>query len=124
MRAKTLHHVLSDELDAAYASGNQRRINLIEGRLKDLNAKIPEAEKTLKDFYDIVQNQRQELQYLKEETAIYKSTGMLSNSLSVTSDYERRADNIKQLTNTLKEQAKRAQSLLEVGKFEETYTTR
>lgn len=124
VRAKTLQHVLSDELDQAYASNNQRRITLIEHRLKDINAKVPEAEKALKDFYDIFQTQRAELQHIKEEISIYKSAGMLNDTLSVTSDYERRAESIKQLTSTLKERAKRAQSLLEVGKFEETYTTR
>lgn len=124
VRAKTIHHVLSDELDQAYATNNHRRITLIEGRLKDLNQKIPEAENNLREFYDIFQNQRMELQHLKEEIAIYKSAGSLSDTFSVTSDYERRADTIKQLTVTLKERAKRAQALLEVGKFEETYTTR
>ena len=121
---KTMRHVLNDRLDEAYASSNTRLANTIERSLKDLNEKIPEAEKTLKDFFDIYQNQRTELQHLKEEIAIFKSVGMLSDTLSVTSEYEQRADSIKQLTDSLKRKAKRAQSLLEVNKFEESYTTR
>jgi hypothetical protein len=124
VRLKTTQHMLNDRLDEAYASNNQKLINVIEPTLRDINAKVPEAEKTLKEFFDIYQNQRVELQHLKEEIAIYKSAGSLSDTLSVTSDYEQRAESIKQLTDSLKKKAKRAQALLEVGKFEETYTTR
>lgn len=121
VRLKTMQHTFSEQLDEAYAAADQRRIELIELRLKDLNTKIPEAENNLREFYDIFQQQRKELQYLKEEVAVYQAAGSLSEDLGVTSGYEHRADTIKQLTTSLKERAKRAQSLLEVGRFEEKH---
>jgi hypothetical protein len=45
---------------------------------------------------------------------------MLSESLALTSAHERRAETIQDLTQQVREKAKRAQSLMEVQQWEET----
>lgn len=119
VRLKTMKAVLNQELDDAYAKADDRRINMYTEQLVRLNEKIPMAENTLKDFYEIFERQKQEIKWLKDETATYRAMGMLSDDLNVVSEHERRADNIKTLTANLKKKANRAKSLLEVNDFEE-----
>jgi hypothetical protein len=120
----TLRTAYNDQIEEAKTNNNVRKIQLYEGQLKHVNDKIPAAEKALKDFYQVYQTQKAELLAIKDEIAAYKATGMLAESLSVTSDYDKRASTIKDLTNSLKMQAKRAQSILEVNSFEDTFTVR
>lgn len=121
VRLKTLQKMFLEQVDFAYASNDQRRIGIYESQLMALNTKIPESEKALIEFYEIYQNQKRELFLLKDEISTYKAMGSLSDSLSVTSSYEKRAAHIKDLTNRLNEKAKRAKSLLEVNDLEETF---
>lgn len=122
VKLKTLQKQFQEESEAAYASGDPRRIKLFDDRLKDFNSKIPEAEKTLQEFFEIYQHQKDEIKLLKDEVSTFRASGMLTDNLSITSEYEKRADTIKTLMNELKEKSNRAKSLLEVGQFEETYT--
>lgn len=122
VRLKTIKAVMNEELDNAYAKDNDdRRINMYTEQLVRLNAKIPMAENTLREFYEIFEQQKQEIKNIKEETATYKAMGMLSDDLSVVSEHERRADTIKMLTANLKEKAKRAKAILETNDFEEGF---
>lgn len=122
IRLKTLKYIFSEKLDESYASNDPRRIALYEIQIKSLNEKIPLAEKSLKEFFDIYQSQKMELKLMKDELVSYKAVGHLSDSLDVTSEYEKRATYIKELENSMKEKVNRAKSLLDVKNFEETYT--
>jgi len=121
VKLKTLHAVLSDQLEYAYTGDDKRKILLYESKLKNLSEKIPVAENTLKEFYNIVQRERNEIKYLKDELSVHQALGSLSDSLSLTSEAEKRASNIKQLTLALKEKAKRAESILNVNEFESNF---
>lgn len=119
VRLKTMKSVMSEELDNAYAKSDDRRISMYTDQLVRLNEKIPLAENTLKEFFEIFEQQKREIKMIKDDTATYKAMGMLSDDLNVVSQHERRADNIKTLTANLKEKAKRAKAILEVNDFEE-----
>lgn len=119
VRLKTMKAIMEEELDNAYAKNDDRRNKMYTDQLVRLNEKIPLAENTLKEFYDIFEQQKREIKWIKDETATYRAMGMLSDDLNVVSEHERRADNIKHLTANLREKAKRAKSILEVNDFEE-----
>ena len=80
-----------------------------------------QAEKDLREFYNIFQTQQAEIALLKEDIAVHQAASMVTNNTDVTSAYQKRADTIKQLTGKLREHAKRAQAVLEVNKFEESF---
>lgn len=121
IKMKTLERTFKDQLEQAYASNDPRRIQIYESRLKDFNNSIPQAEKDLREFYNIFQTQQAEIALLKEDIAVHQAASMVTNNTDVTSAYQKRADTIKQLTGKLKEHAKRAQAVLEVNKFEESF---
>jgi hypothetical protein len=121
---KTLQKQYQEEVDNAYATADPRRRKLYEGHLKDLNAKAGEAERGLQEFFAIYQHQREEIRLVKDEIASFRTAGALSDTLGVTSTFEKRAEDIRGLMAQLKEKANRARSLLEVNVFEETYTKR
>lgn len=121
VRLKTIKAVMEEELDGAYAKDDGRRNRLYSDQVARLNNKIPQAEATLKEFYEIFEHQKREIKMIKEETATYKAMGMLSDDLNVVSAHERRAETIKMLTANLKEKAKRARTILEVNDFEESF---
>lgn len=122
VRLKTLQKQFNEELEIAYSSIDQRRIKMYEDHVKDFNTKISEAESTLEEFFNIFQRQREEIRLLKDEISTFRAAGSLTDQLSVTSEYEKRAEIIRSLIEQLKEKSNRAKSLLEVGKFEEKYT--
>lgn len=124
VRLKTMKAVLEEELDKAYAKDDERRNKLYTDQLVRLNNKIPQAENTLREFYEIFEQQKHEIKMIKDETATYKAMGMLSDDLNVVSEHERRADTIKMLTASLKEKSKRAKAILEVNDFEESFIGR
>ena len=121
IKLKTLQGTFKEQLEQAYANNDPRRIVIYEARLKDFNESIPKAEKDLKEFYNIFQTQQAEIALLKEDIAVHQAASMVTNNTDVTSAYQKRADTIKQLTGRLKEHAKRAQAVLSVNTFEETY---
>jgi len=121
VRLKTMKAVMEEELDHAYAKDDARRNKMYTDQLVRLNNKIPQAETTLKEFFEIFEQQKHELKLIKEETYTYQSMGMLSDDLDVVTAHERRAENIKMLTNNLKEKAKRAKAILEVNDIEEKF---
>lgn len=119
VRLKTMKAIQGEELDNAYAKNDDRRIKMHTDNMVRLNEKIPMAENTLREFYEIFEQQKREIKWIKDETATHRAMGMLSDDLNVVSEHERRADNIKTLTAKLREKAKRAKSILEVNDFEE-----
>jgi hypothetical protein len=119
VRLKTLYAVYQDELDKAYAKSDERRIGHYTKLQADLNVKIPEAEKSLKEFYLVYEQQREELRFLKEEISSYKANASLINTTDTVMECEKRADIIKTLIGDLKIKAKRAQSAFEVNNFED-----
>lgn len=122
VRMKTLQYLFNERLDEAYAANDSRRMSLYSAHLKQLNEKVPQAENNLKEFFDIFQLQKNEIRLLKDELASYKAMGNLSDSLGITSEYEKRGAYIQELQRVLKEKVQRARSLMDVASFEETYT--
>jgi len=122
VKLKTMQRIYIENVDQAYASiDGSKKINMYENILKDLNEKIPKAEAALKEFFEIYQTQKDQLTFLKEETATYQSAGTLFNDMNVLGDCEIRAERIKDLTQQLKIKAARAKTILEVNKTEETF---
>jgi hypothetical protein len=124
VRLKTIKAVMEEELDHAYAKIDDRRTKLYTDQVTRLNEKIPMAENTLREFYEIFEQQKQEIKLLKDQTATYKAMGMMSDDLNVVGAHEHRADTIKMLTAKLKERAQRAKSILEVNDFEEKFISK
>jgi predicted RNase H-like nuclease (RuvC/YqgF family) len=122
VRMKTLQYLFNERLDEAYAANDSRRITLYTNHVKQLNEKVPQAEVELREFYDIFQLQKNEIRLLKDELASYKAMGNLSDSLGVTSEYEKRGTHIQELQGILKEKVQRAKSLMNVNAMEEGYT--
>lgn len=122
VKMKTLRGLFTEQMDQFFANNDERRAKLYGEKIVYLDKKIPEAEQALKEFFEIYQTQKNEIKYIKDEIATFKSTAILNDDLKTTSDYEKRAESIKSLVGELKTRAKRAEALLEVGKFEETYT--
>jgi len=124
VRLKTLQAVYQDELDAAYAKGDERRIGHYTKLQAELNNKIPEAENTLKEFFAVYEQQRAEVRFLKEEISSYKANASLINTTDTVMECEKRADVIKSLLADLKIKSKRAQSTFEVNSFEDKNVVR
>lgn len=122
VRMKTLSYLFNERLDEAYASNDPRRIALYGKHVKQLGEKIPLAEQELREFYDIFQTQKNEIRLLKDELVSYKAMGNLSDTLGITSEYEKRGAYIQELQGILKEKVQRARSLMDVGVMEESYT--
>jgi hypothetical protein len=121
IKMKTLESTFKEQLEQAYAKNDPRRVKIYEDRLKDFNVSVPQAEDDLKQFYNTFQTQQAEIALLKEDIAVHKAASMVTNNTDVTSSFQTRADTIKQLTAKLKEHAKRAQAVLSVNRFEETF---
>lgn len=124
VRLKTTQKLLLDKIDTAIAKGDFASQERYISQVKVLNEKIPFAEAALHDYYESFQVQRNYLKSLRDEAASYQTIGMLSENADVQSDYNKRRDLILKMTENMKSKAKRAQTLLEVNSFEETYTTR
>lgn len=121
VKMKVMKKAFSENMDQLYASGDTRRAKLYGERIAFLDGKIPEAEKTLREFFEIYQTHKNEVRYLKDEAAVYTASSLLSGDLEVTSGYEKRAALIRQIKERLQTRAKRAEALMEVGQFEETF---
>ena len=89
--------------------------------MSQLGEKIPAAESALREGYAAFEAQRQEIRRIKEELAGVRAIGMLSDTLDLESDFQKRAALIRDLTESLRTKLRRAQALLEVHKTEETF---
>ena len=122
VRLKTILSQHRDSLEQAYASDDARRIKLYSDLVAQLAEKIPLAEAALLEGYLVCSTQREEIRRIKDEIASVRATGMLSDKLDIESDFQRRADLIRELTESLRNKLRRAQSLLEVNKTQETFS--
>jgi len=122
VRLKTILSQHRDSLEQAYASDDARRIKLYSDLVAQLSEKIPLAEAALREGYVVFETQREEIRRIKDEIASVRATGMLSDKLDIESDFQRRADLIRELTESLRNKLRRAQSLLEVNKTQETFS--
>ncbi len=122
VRLKTILSQHRDSLEQAYASDDARRIKLYSDLVAQLSEKIPLAEAALREGYVVFETQREEIRRIKDEIASVRATGMLSDKLDIESDFQRRADLIRELTESLRNKLRRAQSLLEVNNTQETFS--
>jgi hypothetical protein len=122
VRLKTILSQHRDSLEQAYASDDARRIKIYSELVAQLSEKVPLAEAALREGYVVFETQREEIRRIKDEIASVRATGMLSDKLDIESDFQKRADLIRELTESLRNKLRRAQSLLEVNKTQETFS--
>ena len=122
VRLKTILSQHRDSLEQAYASDDARRIKIYTDLVAQLGEKVPLAEAALRDGYVTLETQREEIRRIKDEIASVSATGMLSDKLAIESDFQKRADLIRELTESLRNKLRRAQSLLEVNNTQETFS--
>ena len=122
VRLKTILYQHRDSLEQAYASDSATRIKIYSDLVAQLAEKIPLAETALREGYVVFETQREEIRRIKDEIASVRATGMLSDKLDIESDFQKRADLIRELTESLRTKLRRAQSLLEVNKTQDTFS--
>ena len=122
VRLKTILSQHRDSLEQAYASDDARRIKIYSDLVAQLSEKIPLAEAALREGYVVFETQREEIRRIKDEIASVRATGMLSDKLDIESDFQKRADLIRELTESLRTKLMRAQSPLEVNKTQDTFS--
>ena len=122
VRLKTILSQHRDSLEQAYASDDARRIKIYSELVAQLSEKVPLAEAALREGFVVFETQREEIRRIKDEIASVRATGMLSDKLDIESDFQKRADLIRELTESLRNKLRRAQSLLEVNKTQETFS--
>lgn len=122
VRLKTILSQHRDSLEQAYASDDARRIKIYTDLVAQLGEKVPLAEAALREGYVTLETQREEIRRIKDEIASVSASGMLSDKLTIESDFQKRADLIRELTESLRNKLRRAQSLLEVNNTQETFS--
>lgn len=106
VKIRALHAMYSENLDRAYAANDPRRVGMYEKHVKYLQDSIPRAEAGLKEYYDYHQQLKIELQLLKEEIAVHSAVGDVPATPGVMSTYERRAESISKLIESLRLKSK------------------
>jgi hypothetical protein len=96
-----------------------KRIQTYSDLVTQLAERIPPAEAALREGHLAFEAQREEIRRIKDEIASVRATGMLTENLDVESDFQRRAVLIRELTESLRNKLRRAQSLLEVNRTQE-----
>ncbi len=124
VKIKTLlsHHRAA--LEDAYATGDFRRIKVYSELVSEMEKRVPEAERALREAFQAFEGQKNEIRAIQDEVAGLRATGMLSERLSLDSKFQQRSDSIRVLTESLRERLRRAQALLEVNKTEESFSAR
>jgi 23S rRNA A2030 N6-methylase RlmJ len=117
VRLKTLMAVYQESLDQAYAANDDRRIQLYTRNVNLLTTRIPEAEKALMESLATLDREKEELRLLKDEIASLQAMGGYEGNESVISAAEKRREVIRDLTQRLREKAKRAKALLDTDAF-------
>lgn len=115
IKVKAMHAMYIENLDRSYAANDFRRIGMYEKHVRYLSDQIPKAERSLREFHDIYQNQKIELQMLKEEIATHRAMGSIPESSDVLSTYANRAETINKLTTNLRMKAKMAEAATSVS---------
>ena len=121
VQLKTLLSQHRDSLEQAYASDDARRIQIYTDLVTQLSDKIPKAESALREGHLAVETQREEIRRIRDEIASVRAAGMLSDTLELESDFQKRAALIRDLTEALRTKLRRAQALLEVNRTQETF---
>ena len=121
VQLKTLLSQHRDSLEQAYASDDARRIQIYTDLVTQLSDKIPKAESALREGHLAFETQREEVRRIRDEIASVRATGMLSDTLDIESDFQKRAALIRDLTESLRTKLRRAQALLEVNRTQETF---
>ena len=121
VQLKTLLSQHRDSLEQAYASDDARRIQIYTDLVTQLSDKIPKAESALREGHLAFETQREEVRRIRDEIASVRATGMLSDTLDLESDFQKRAALIRNLTESLRTKLRRAQALLEVNQTQETF---
>ena len=83
-----------------------------------LEKREEDATEELKQFATIYEQQKGEIQMLKEEIEMNKSMGGLDSKLGADSPLSKRMETVKDLTEKLHQKLDRAQALLEIGDLE------
>lgn len=121
VQLKTLLSQHRDSLEQAYASDDAGRIQIYTDLVTQLADKIPKAESALREGHLAFETQREEVRRIRDEIASVRATGMLSDTLDLESDFQKRAALIRDLTESLRTKLRRAQALLEVNRTQETF---
>lgn len=124
VKMKTLlsHHRAA--LEDAYATGDFRRIKVYSDLVAEMEKRVPDAERALREAFQAFEGQKNEIRAIQDEVAGLRATGMLSETLSADSKFQKRNESIRALTEALREKLRRAQALLEVNKTEESFSAR
>jgi hypothetical protein len=121
VQLKTLLSQHRDSLEQAYASDDARRIQIYTDLVTQLSDNIPKAESALREGRLAVEAQREEIRRIRDEIASVRAAGMISDTLELESDFQKRAALIRELTEGLRTKLRRAQALLEVNRTQETF---
>jgi hypothetical protein len=106
-----------NRLDEAYAAADTRMINVYEPLVKKILDQIPEAEKSLKEYYYTLQTEKAELGFLKESLLATQATGNITSKL----EYDNKSKEIRNLLTNVNMKLARANTMLEVADLEETF---
>jgi len=121
VRLKTIESMTQESLDQAHANNDPRRIAMYTKHLQVLKEKIPTAERALKEFYEIMEHQKNEIRMYNEQTSTYTAINGVHQGSDAMALYERRGDMIKRAMTSLKQQSHRAQMLMDVNDIESTF---
>lgn len=121
VRLKTIESMTQESLDQAHANNDERRINMYTKHLTTLKEKIPQAERALKEFYEIMEHQKNEIRLYNEQTATYTAINTVHQGSDAMALYERRGETIKRAMTSLKQQSHRARMMLDVNDYESTF---
>jgi hypothetical protein len=117
VRLKTVQKMYINRLDEAYAAADTRMINVYEPLVKKILDQIPEAEKSLKEYYYTLQTEKAELGFLKESLLATQATGNITSKL----EYDNKSKEIRNLLTNVNMKLARANTMLEVADLEETF---
>jgi hypothetical protein len=101
VQLKTLLSQHRDSLEQAYASDDTRRIQIYTDLVTQLSEKIPRAGSALRQGHLAFETQREKVRRIRDEIASVRATGMLSETLGIESDFQKRAALIRDLPESL-----------------------
>jgi archaellum component FlaC len=122
VQLKTLLSQHRESLEQAYATDDARRIQIYTDLVTQLSDQIPKAESALREGHLAVETQREEVRRIRDEIASVRATGIVSDTLELESDFQKRAALIRELTESLRTKLRRAHALLEVNRTQETFS--
>jgi vacuolar-type H+-ATPase subunit I/STV1 len=109
---------LNQSGEISMAERQQQLVSRYRNNIKRLDATETAAEKELDSFLNKYRNFRHETRLLKEEIAVAKSIGQLSDDLAVDHPFNSRMEAVRELEEQLRSSLERAEALIEVSDLE------